>query len=54
METMNISWMLVGVFLQGCSTTLLLATALSDPGIVPRQDSFTDRYDAKTRSFRLK
>merc|ERR1719167_1981119 len=28
-------------------------TAFSDPGILPRQESFTEQYDASTKSFRL-
>lgn len=46
--------MLFMAVLQCASLGLLLATALSDPGIVPRQASFTEQYDAKTQSFRMR
>lgn len=45
---------LVALLLQCCSLGLLLGTALSDPGIVPRQESFTERFDARTRAYRMK
>jgi len=46
--------MLFNGVLEIASLCLLLATALSDPGIVPRQESFTEQYDARTKSYRMK
>lgn len=34
------------------SVYFLVATALSDPGIMPRQKTYTDHWDARTKSFR--
>mmetsp|Transcript_108016 Transcript_108016/g.230668 ORF Transcript_108016/g.230668 Transcript_108016/m.230668 type:complete len:325 (+) Transcript_108016:144-1118(+) len=45
--------LLAGV-MQIASAVLLVATALSDPGIMPRQKDFTEQYDARTKSFRTK
>jgi len=45
---------LLAAFLQVGSLTLLMGTALSDPGIVPRQDAFTERYDEVSRTHRMK
>jgi len=45
---------IIGAFLSLSSLTLLFTTALSDPGIVPRQREFTEQYDKRTKSFRVK
>jgi len=45
--------LLAGV-MQIASAVLLLATALSDPGIMPRQKDFTEQYDARTKTYRTK
>lgn len=39
-------------YLQVSSMALLLATAFSDPGILPRQKNYTDHYEEKTQSYR--
>lgn len=44
---------LAGV-LQIGAMSFLLATAFSDPGIMPRQKDFSEHYDARTKSFRTK
>jgi len=44
----------IGAILQVLSLTLLAATALSDPGIVPRQKEYTDAFDTRTKSYRTK
>lgn len=41
-------------FVQVGSLGFLLATAFSDPGIMPRQKDFTEHYDARTKTFRTK
>lgn len=41
-------------FLSVAALGLLLATAFSDPGIVPRQESFMEQYDVRTKTFRMK
>uniref|UniRef100_A0A7S4W2V5 Palmitoyltransferase n=1 Tax=Alexandrium monilatum TaxID=311494 RepID=A0A7S4W2V5_9DINO len=40
--------------MQAASLVLLICTAFSDPGIMPRQKDFQEQYDAKTRTFRAK
>eukprot|EP00930_Biecheleria_cincta_P095080 TRINITY_DN87104_c0_g1_i1.p1 TRINITY_DN87104_c0_g1~~TRINITY_DN87104_c0_g1_i1.p1 ORF type:complete len:512 (+),score=63.95 TRINITY_DN87104_c0_g1_i1:141-1676(+) len=45
---------LVALGLTMSSVTLLLATAFSDPGIVPRQKDFTEHYDEKQKVFRTR
>lgn len=43
---------LLTVLLQVGSLVFLLATAFSDPGIIPRQKDYTEQYDARTKTFR--
>lgn len=45
---------IIAALLQVGALTLLLATSLSDPGIMPRQKDFTEHYDAATKSHRTK
>lgn len=46
--------LLLNGFLELMSLFFLLATAFSDPGIVPRQESFTEQYDVRTKCYRMK
>jgi hypothetical protein len=45
---------IIGGILQLTSMCLLFVTAFSDPGIMPRQKEFTEHYDQRTKSFRVK
>lgn len=45
---------ILGFLLQVSSIYLLLATALSDPGIMPRQKDFMEHYDERTKLFRVR
>jgi len=53
-EEYTIALPLLNGILEVASLWLLLATAFSDPGIMPRQDAYTEQYDAKTKQFRVK
>eukprot|EP00929_Paragymnodinium_shiwhaense_P034483 TRINITY_DN18757_c0_g1_i1.p1 TRINITY_DN18757_c0_g1~~TRINITY_DN18757_c0_g1_i1.p1 ORF type:complete len:440 (-),score=61.11 TRINITY_DN18757_c0_g1_i1:341-1660(-) len=53
-DRVGILLQVVGLVAQVASVTLGLATAFSDPGIMPRQPSYSERYDLRTRSFRQK
>lgn len=44
----------LGLGLTVSSVILLLATALSDPGIMPRQKDFTEHYDERQKVFRTR
>jgi hypothetical protein len=48
------SWFLpfLVVLIQLATVKLLLATAFSDPGIMPRQKDFTEIYDPRTQTYR--
>jgi len=50
------SWLipLLAAGLQLSSIALLLATAMSDPGIMPRQPDFSQTYDEHTKVFRTR
>mmetsp|Transcript_12759 Transcript_12759/g.37926 ORF Transcript_12759/g.37926 Transcript_12759/m.37926 type:complete len:344 (-) Transcript_12759:10-1041(-) len=43
---------IVAFVLQVTSLTFLLATAFSDPGIIPRQKDYTEQYDARSKTYR--
>jgi len=43
-----------GLLLQCSSVTLLFATAFSDPGIMPRQQDYGEKWDASTQQHRTK
>lgn len=45
---------ILGFMLQVSSLYLLLATALSDPGIMPRQKDFTEHYDERSKVWRTR
>merc|ERR1719433_1110427 len=45
--------LLIGA-LQLASLALLVSTALSDPGIMPRQKDYTAQYDERTKASRMK
>jgi len=45
---------ILGFLLQVSSIYLLLATALSDPGIMPRQKDFTEHYDERSKVWRTR
>lgn len=45
---------ILGFMLQVSSIYLLLATALSDPGIMPRQKDFTEHYDERAKVWRTR
>lgn len=45
---------LLAAVLQVAALILLLATAFSDPGIMPRQKDFTEHYDIRTKTYRTK
>lgn len=49
----SILFIVAAVVLQLASLVLLFATAFSDPGIIPRQPPFNERYDATTKQFRV-
>lgn len=40
--------------MQVAALALLLCTAFSDPGIMPRQKDYAEQYDARTKTFRAK
>mmetsp|Transcript_52853 Transcript_52853/g.136466 ORF Transcript_52853/g.136466 Transcript_52853/m.136466 type:complete len:328 (-) Transcript_52853:413-1396(-) len=43
---------ILAFILQVFSLVFLLATAFSDPGIIPRQKDYTEQYDARTKTYR--
>uniref|UniRef100_A0A7S4RPI8 Palmitoyltransferase n=1 Tax=Alexandrium monilatum TaxID=311494 RepID=A0A7S4RPI8_9DINO len=45
---------ILGAVLQVCSLGFLLATAFSDPGIMPRQKDYSEQHDPKTKCFRTR
>jgi len=51
-ERYSIIFPIVGLLTQVGSLVLLFATAMSDPGIMPRQKHFQEYYDSKSKSFR--
>mmetsp|Transcript_149452 Transcript_149452/g.461380 ORF Transcript_149452/g.461380 Transcript_149452/m.461380 type:complete len:330 (-) Transcript_149452:23-1012(-) len=53
-ERYSIAMPVVVGLMQAASLALLLCTAFSDPGIMPRQRDYTEQYDARTRTYRAK
>lgn len=45
---------IVGIILQIGSLTFMVATSLSDPGIMPHQKDYAEHYDSKNKVFRTK
>jgi len=53
-ERYTVLFGILGAMLQVASLTFLLATAFSDPGIVPRQKEYTEICDLRTTTYRNK
>lgn len=50
----TLAFSVFGILLTLTSVGLLMATAFSDPGIIPRAKDYTEHYDARTKSYRMK
>lgn len=51
-EQYSAAWSLIGIILLLPSLSLLVASALTDPGILPRQQDFSECFDWRTGVFR--